>query len=477
MKLIALIAIFLANVTFSTAQQLQFSKATNWADVLKDAKETDKFIFIDGYATWCTPCKLMEEHVFANSEVGKFMNPNFISVKVQVDQTDKDGQFIRNWYKDAEMINKKYSLSVLPAQVILSPDGELLYRSYGYAGADKFLNMVKFATKPEVMHFRDQLFAYQMGNKDYLRLPELIKIVYTVLQDNELVVKMTRDYFDHYLNLQKEKSIILTKENFDIAFTYARPAVKSSDAIFKAIREYGVDKTDSLLERSAGWAQILIVAVVKREELEDRLWKDGKPLKKGPDWVQLAKMIRSKYPELDADKIVDEYRLWGLNRGLTGPDLSFYGRVGNIKKRDAYYNRLVETYLIENTADVLIYGVNNLCWFTYFNHVIEPTSLKLAVTWMDKAIIKLMEKKEVNSEDKATLLDTKAALLYKLGYRHKAIAIENTALEMIRRENLENGHEANRGCGGFLKKIEKMKNGEKLNENEVTYPKDWKLSN
>ena len=43
----------------------------SWSDVLAEAKKQNKYIFLDTYAEWCSPCKWMEKNIFTKDSVGK----------------------------------------------------------------------------------------------------------------------------------------------------------------------------------------------------------------------------------------------------------------------------------------------------------------------------------------------------------------------------------------------------------------------
>ena len=49
---------------------------------LDEAKATNKLVFVDLYADWCMPCKLMDEDVFSDPDFGAYMNEHFVSLKV-----------------------------------------------------------------------------------------------------------------------------------------------------------------------------------------------------------------------------------------------------------------------------------------------------------------------------------------------------------------------------------------------------------
>jgi thiol:disulfide interchange protein len=41
----------------------------DWAQALKTAKDKEKLIFLDIYATWCGPCKMLKQYTFTDSSV------------------------------------------------------------------------------------------------------------------------------------------------------------------------------------------------------------------------------------------------------------------------------------------------------------------------------------------------------------------------------------------------------------------------
>jgi len=59
-----------------------FVKSPTLTAVLEKATSENKLVFVDFYTTWCLPCKMMDEDVFPDKNIGDFMNDNFISYKV-----------------------------------------------------------------------------------------------------------------------------------------------------------------------------------------------------------------------------------------------------------------------------------------------------------------------------------------------------------------------------------------------------------
>ena len=51
---------------------IQFTEAA-WKDILKKAKAEKKVIFLDAYASWCGPCKMLQKNVFTKKAVGDLL--------------------------------------------------------------------------------------------------------------------------------------------------------------------------------------------------------------------------------------------------------------------------------------------------------------------------------------------------------------------------------------------------------------------
>ena len=57
---------------------IQFYNGTFEETLLKAQKEK-KLIFLDGYTSWCAPCKMMNTTVFTQPEVGQFFTPRILT--------------------------------------------------------------------------------------------------------------------------------------------------------------------------------------------------------------------------------------------------------------------------------------------------------------------------------------------------------------------------------------------------------------
>ena len=76
--------LFCASGLFAQEQGITFAGG-NWKDMLAKAKAENKVIFMDAYATWCGPCKMMDKNVFAEASVGEFYNEHFVNAQIDME--------------------------------------------------------------------------------------------------------------------------------------------------------------------------------------------------------------------------------------------------------------------------------------------------------------------------------------------------------------------------------------------------------
>ncbi|MCF8324388.1 MAG: DUF255 domain-containing protein [Leadbetterella sp.] len=118
---ITFLLIFMAGLSKVRGQQMNFLKMQEigFEQVLKKAKSENKMVFMDVYAVWCGPCKLMDKTTFSDSLVAKKFNAEFISYKVNAE--DVPGR----------VIVQKYMVNAFPTYLFFSPAGDLVNRLEG----------------------------------------------------------------------------------------------------------------------------------------------------------------------------------------------------------------------------------------------------------------------------------------------------------------------------------------------------------
>lgn len=134
---------------------------TLFKDAVQKATATKKLIFLDCYTSWCGPCKKMARDVFPLEEVGQFMNPAYVSIKIDMEKGE------------GPELMKKFQVSAFPTFIIFDSRGNELGRFLGGSDAPSFLEKVKKASVDNSSAEMDQRFAN--GDRDEAFLFEYLK--------------------------------------------------------------------------------------------------------------------------------------------------------------------------------------------------------------------------------------------------------------------------------------------------------------
>lgn len=103
-----------------------------WSDSLPAAQQAAasqrRLVLIHFWSESCTPCRVMEQTVFNRTEVLRALSSNYVAVKVNS--------------REAPELAQRFGVNRIPADVIMTPDGQLVDRSVGSMTADQYIAMI-----------------------------------------------------------------------------------------------------------------------------------------------------------------------------------------------------------------------------------------------------------------------------------------------------------------------------------------------
>jgi thiol-disulfide isomerase/thioredoxin len=125
MALLAVATLGFALSTLASSPTISFSTAKQ-----KAARE-GKVLLVDFTATWCMPCRWMDETTFSDQQVLSYLRENYVSIKVDID--DFDGFALK----------QQYNVSTLPTMLFFSSDGRQVDRVEEGVGAVEMLDRLR----------------------------------------------------------------------------------------------------------------------------------------------------------------------------------------------------------------------------------------------------------------------------------------------------------------------------------------------
>lgn len=117
-----------------TEEGIQFFTGT-WQQALDKAKKENKVIFLDAFASWCGPCKMMKHKTFTDKGVADFYNKNFVNVAIDMEKGE------------GPALAEKYGVDSYPSLIYIKADGKAMGKVVGYHKPKDFLGIGEKVTK------------------------------------------------------------------------------------------------------------------------------------------------------------------------------------------------------------------------------------------------------------------------------------------------------------------------------------------
>ena len=114
----------------SKTQGVIFQNIT-FNEALKKAKDENKLIFMNVYAVWCGPCKMLKNTTFKSAQVADLLNKNFINLDIDAEK----GEGIE--------LAERYNVEAHPLMLLIDANGKVIKSILGYRKDAQLLSEVK----------------------------------------------------------------------------------------------------------------------------------------------------------------------------------------------------------------------------------------------------------------------------------------------------------------------------------------------
>lgn len=406
---------------------VQWLEKSSWKQILKKAKSENKDVFVDCYATWCSPCYKMEGEVLTKNSVYNLLNKYYVLVKLQLDSTIQDKPETKKKYPIANKIKKLYNVNVLPTFLFISNKGVALHKVQGYKGENEFCEEI-LKSREERTQFYTLLHHFMNNKMGYVQMPDLVKQL-REFGDNDLADTVAKRYIG-YLDKLNVKAF-MTKQM--LVFTANNIKLISPENRLIILCKQQPVLIDSIVERG-GFSNKIINYMVNKVIVSPVVESDLSE----PNWDSLTSVIKAKYGQ--------DY----VENNILKAKINWYSRNKSWNLFTKYLTILVDKSLpttINHNDFMTWIQLNNNAW-KIFQYSSDTTELMTAIKWVEIILN--------YNPNNYLVMDTKANLLYKLGKRADAITIQENALQIAKRE--KNG-ESRGYIPEFESHLQKMKIG------------------
>ncbi len=371
-KLNLILALIISTISFA---QINF-ESTTWNQIKAKAKKEHKLIFVDAYTSWCGPCKWMAKNVFTNDTVAQYFNSHFINAKLDMEK----GEGLE--------IAKQYTVQVYPTYLFLDGDGTLIHRAVGAWYASFFIQYAKDAENPE-KQLRTFDLKYNSGNWDAQFLKTYLSLLNEIGLRKDVQIKLAT-----YLLKQKESDFIIP-ENWDLIKIFSN---NHNSKEFKYLvshknefdKKYGEEIIDKKIYNVYDNA---FMTFINSKTLDTLTFNKIKSDVLKTSFKNNGKLIFNA--ELRYYELIEDYNM---------------------------YSKTANTYV--TSYEVNPYDLNNIA-YVFYEHITDTDLLKKAEEWAKTAVDK--------QKNDPYFIDTYACLLFKNNKKQKALELEQTVLEIIKK--------------------------------------------
>ena len=371
-KIISFLFLVISTALFSQ-DGIKFGKQS-FAKTLEQAKKENKLIFLDAFASWCGPCKLLDKNVFPKKEVGDYFNANFLNLHIDMEK----GEGIE--------IAKKYSIYSYPTLLFIVGDGKVVYKAAGYMSPQELISIAKEAVNPENT-LENKIAKFEAGEKDPEFLMGLIKNTYAT--DFSLAQKVATRYF------QTRTDATYSKEEAGMLLFFTKTI---DDDLYKIF-------TAKKAELSTQIPESYLAEYDKQLKLNTVLQKSFDANTQSINESTFLAEGTKIYGEKEAKQLLNKINM----------DLFF-----TQKKYDDYAKSALNYY--QNPKDFATDELNNVAW-NFYLYVTDNTLLTQVSQLCLEGI-----KKEENSQN----TDTLANIYYKLGDNKNAKLWAKKSIEIAK---------------------------------------------
>jgi thioredoxin-related protein len=342
-------------------------------ELLTQAKQQDKLIFIDAYTTWCGPCKMMTAKVFPQEAVGTVYNEKFINTKFDMEKGEGPG------------LAQRFNVRAYPTYLFVNGDGELVHKGLGYIPAEQLLTLAEVADSDANLLALNR--RYEAGERDAEFVQSYAQTLIDVYEQDK-----ASKLIDTYLaGLDQEE--------------WKTEAVMGM--IVNSPSELGSERFNFMMKNAEAFGKMVGVSefTSKVQAILVPAYMQANATRELPEVAKMKAYYTEQAGSM-ADRLSAHYNMIYSQRNAPEayPDAAI-----------AYFSK----YASDNAMEL-----NTVAW-NFFENADDPDHLNLALDWATESV--RLDKQYMN-------MDTLAWLYHKLGRSDEAKATAEEAIELAKTE-------------------------------------------
>ncbi len=159
------LGLMFTGISAAQVRFLEVTTAVEMREAQQRASDQQLMMYVDVYATWCGPCKLMDTQVYTDPQVAEYMNAHFVNVRM-----DGETEYGRTYASEQQ-------LEGYPSMFIFSGEGEPVRKLIGYSSAEELIPLLKSTVEnfKEVKKYRAKQERGTLEDAEYVSYIEVVR--------------------------------------------------------------------------------------------------------------------------------------------------------------------------------------------------------------------------------------------------------------------------------------------------------------
>jgi len=381
-KFILIITLFITvsfSDGFSQNRSIRFIDKP-WQDIVAMAKQENKLIFLDAYASWCGPCKWMAANMFTNDSIADYYNKTFICASFDMEK----GEGIS--------LRKKYGVRAYPSLIFINPDQNMVHEKVGAAQkVREYIDMAKIAQNPEE-GLAAYIKKYNAGNNSPLFIQNyLYRLADAFIPINTVIQK----YF-----VTQNETDLLNRVNWNIIYRFSS---EINDPLFEFLVKHQA-------EYAKAYSKDSVIGKISDVYLNAL---------RGTQRNFNSKLADSVYLRLEEKIKASGFE--GAGKVIFTSDLDWFQAKGKNKEfLDLAFENLDKYYANDYNMLSKVSGI--------------VSSMTSEAKYMEKALS--WSKKSVSIREEPFNTDNYASILFKMGKKDEAVKQEKKVIALAKKRNI-----------------------------------------